>query len=122
MKTIQEIKDFIKGTVVHSVRTPGADYPFYFLGEESMGWAEYIDFSNFDPFFTLGFIENSHNIEVPDEVYEAHGGYGVDDDINSIFYSGKNLTEAFEAVKALDPAIVIDTSEDVTASFRDDEA
>lgn len=106
MKTLEQIKEFVKGTAINTVYTPQDDYPFFFLGEESVGWGEYIDFNTFDPFYLLGFTENVYRIEVSQAYYKEHG-YDVDGEITDIFHKSETLTEALDKVKALTPEIEI---------------
>ena len=117
MATLEEIKQFVSGTVVNALSTPLSDYPYYFLGEESLGWAEYIDFSAFDPFEMLGFTMVSYSVEVDGDWDED-----LEDAIDNTI-GDKSFSEALAAIKELSPKIKVsvyggpeDLSE-VTANF-----
>ena len=63
MKTLADIKNFTEGTVITEVYSDDFEYSFYFLAGESLGWAEYVDLSNFDIFEMLGFTQEIYRIE-----------------------------------------------------------
>lgn len=80
MKTLTDIKNFTEGTVVTQICSEDFDYPFYFLGEDRLGWAEYVDLSNFNIFKLLGFTEEIYSVEderdydsEAEELYEIVG-------------------------------------------------
>jgi hypothetical protein len=99
MATLEEIKQFVSGTVVNVLSTPVSDYPYYYLGEEPLGWAEYIDFSNFNPFELLGFTEVSYSVEVTGDWDED-----LEDAIDNTI-GDKPFSEALAAVKELSEKI-----------------
>lgn len=65
-RTLQEIEEFVSGNVVTELHVENNDYPYYYLGEASLGWAEYLDTNAFDPFELLGFTVKIIRIEVED--------------------------------------------------------
>lgn len=99
-KSLEEIKAFIAGTTVTVLHTPGSDYPYYYLNGEYVGWAEYIDFSNFDPFEMLGFTEVVATVDVDESYYDEHG-YDIDSNINYAVERAGTYAEAITAVEAL---------------------
>ena len=109
-KTLEEITEFVAGTVIRELYEPEGDYPYYFLGEQSIGWGEYIDFSNFNPFELLGFKQVRYDIEVPEEYYDEHG-YDIDSDISMEINRGDSFTDIINHIKALNPVITISEKE-----------
>lgn len=99
MATLEEIKDFISGTVINVLNTPLSEVPYYYLGEEFIGWAEYTDFSAFDPFEILGFTEVQHNVSVQGDWDED-----LEDAIDNTL-GDKQLTEALAALRELSPKV-----------------
>jgi len=63
MKTLADIKNFTEGIVITEIYSDDFEYSFYFLGDESLGWAEYVDLSSFEIFEMLGFTQEIYRIE-----------------------------------------------------------
>lgn len=100
MKTIKEIEDFVSGTVVTELIIEGNDYPYYYLNESCLGWAEYLDTNAFDPFELLGFTVKIVRIDV-DSDYEDVGGE-LDSAISSIINkNGESLTQTLTKLQEL---------------------
>lgn len=105
-KTLEEVQEFVAETVIRELHGTEDGYPHYFLGEEVLGWGEYIDFSNFNPFELLGFKRVRYDIQVSEDYYDEHG-YGIDSEISMEIYRGVTFTDVIARVKALNPAITI---------------
>lgn len=106
-KSLKDIKAFIEGTVVTVLQTPASEYPYYYLSGEYVGWAEYIDFSNFDPFEMLGFTEENAKVEVDEAYYDEHGYDEVDSAIEYAVQRAGTYEEAVAAVEAIGPFVKV---------------
>jgi len=93
MKTLVEIKEFNKNTTVTTVYVEGMDYPYFFINGESLGWGEYIDFSNFNPFKALGFTEVTLTLTPSTDAYD----YDIQDYLNE----GLNLSVFLERIEVI---------------------
>ena len=102
--TLQDMRAFTAEAVGHAVHLPDNEFPYYFFGEEYMGWGGGEAFENFDPFEVFGITVIHHVVEVEDEKLQeaaASTFYRV------VFFDKKPLFEAFKAVEAMDPTIRI---------------
>lgn len=108
-KTLEEIQEFVADTVIRELHGTEDGYPHFFLGEEVLGWGEYIDFSNFNPFELLGFKRIRYDIEVAEDYYDEHG-YSIDSQISMEIDRGDSFTDVMKLVKALSPAITVTES------------
>lgn len=95
-KTLKEIEGFVSGTVVTELYIENNDYPYYYVGESCLGWAEYIDTSNFDPFELLGFTVKLVRVETKD--YDEDLESAISDIINK---NGESLTTTLAEIEAL---------------------
>jgi hypothetical protein len=102
-KTLKEIEDFVSGTVVTELYVENNEYPYYYLGEACLGWAEYIDTSNFDPFELLGLTVKVIRVETAD--YDEE----LDSEIGKIINKNvESLTDTLAGIAALGPQVSID--------------
>lgn len=97
---MEEIEEFVSGTVITELYIENNDYPYYYVGESCLGWAEYIDTSNFDPFELLGFTVKTVRIEVASDFNDedAEFDFALSNIINK---SGESLTTALAKIEAL---------------------
>jgi hypothetical protein len=109
MKTLQELTKFNEGIVVHVVHLMESDYPYCFIGEEYVGWMEYIDHSNFDPFEILGFTVMNHRIDYDDDIESDKDVPEAWELESEVLKDGVTFTEACKAFKAMHPAITIES-------------
>lgn len=100
---MNEIEDFVSGTVVTEIYVENNDYPYYYLGESYLGWAEYIDTSNFDPFELLGLTVKVIRVETTN--YDEE----LESEISDIFNKkGANLTDALTEIAAFGSKVSIE--------------
>ena len=90
MKTLKEIEEFNSTNTVTAITIGYEDYPHFFVNNEYIGWAEYIDFSNFNPFELLGFTETYINISI-DSDYEERDK--AQEEIDECFGKGDTIEE-----------------------------
>jgi hypothetical protein len=102
-RTLKEIEDFVSGTVVTELYVEENDYPHYYLGESFLGWAEYIDTSNFDPFELLGLTVKVIRVETED--YDEDLSSEISDIISK---EGTGLTETLDEIAALGSQVSIE--------------
>lgn len=102
-KTLNDIKGFNKDTEIRKVFVNNDGYPYVFLGDEFLGWAEYSDFSAFDPFELLGFTVVCYNVDT--DAYVRNGGYEwlVDD----VLAEERDFIDTLNAVDALSPLLTV---------------
>lgn len=98
-KTLGDIKNLTKDTKIRKVFVNDDGYPYVFIGDEFLGWAEYSDFSSFDPFELLGFTVTCYNVDT--DAYVRNGGYEwkVDD----VLSEGHGFIDTLNAVDDLSP-------------------
>lgn len=101
-KTLEEIEEFVSGTVVTELYIENNDYPYYYVGESCLGWAEYIDTSNFDPFELLGLTVKLIRIETDD--YDESLNSDISDIINK---NSASLTTTLAEIEALGSQVSI---------------
>ena len=98
-RTLAEIQEFVSGTVTTELYVAENEYPYVYVGEALMGWAEYLDTSNFDALAALGMTSKAIRVDAP---------YDCPDDFNGIINEhGDSLTETLAALEALGPHISI---------------
>jgi hypothetical protein len=102
MKTLKEIEDFVSGNVVTELHVENNDYPYYYLGESYLGWAEYLDTSAFDPFELLGFTVKICRVEL--DRYDEDLDYAISNIINK---NDDGLTQTLAEIAALGPKVSI---------------
>lgn len=95
-RTLKEIEDFVSGTVVTEIYVEDNDYPYYYLGESFLGWAEYLDTNAFDPFELLGLTVKVIRVETSD--YDEELNSAITDIINK---NGDSLTRTLEQIASL---------------------
>jgi len=110
-KTLQEIKEFVAGTTVNVLHMPDGDYPYYYFGEEYMAWAEYIDFSAFNPFEELGFEIVYYTVEASDEFYGKENYYVGETRLDNEVVWDKGFTQTIKNLEALSPHVTVTKSE-----------
>jgi hypothetical protein len=102
-KILSEIKDFNKDTKIRKIFVNDDGYPYVFLGDTFLGWAEYSDFSAFNPFEILGFTVVCYNVDT--DAYVRSGGYEwlVDD----VLAEGRDFIDTLNAVDDLSPLLKV---------------
>lgn len=93
MKTLKEIEEYNSGSIITVVMSEHESYPTYFVNDEYLGWAEYLDTSNFNPFERLGFTETYVRIDVNSN-YENREEAEME--ITDAVSSGKQLTQVIK--------------------------
>ena len=73
LSALEQVKNLTRGMTVNVIHTGEDGMPYYFLEEQPIGAAPYVDFDYFDPFKILGFTTVHHFIEPTDEQTETHG-------------------------------------------------
>jgi hypothetical protein len=101
-KTTAEIEEFVSGTVITELHIENNDYPYYYVGESCLGWAEYIDTSNFDPFELLGFTVKLVRVETDD--YDEDLDSTISDIINK---NNESLTTTLAKIQELGSQVSI---------------
>ena len=102
-KTLKEIEDFVSGTVVTKLFVENNEYPYYYLGESYLGWAEYLDTSAFNPFELLGLTVKLCCVETAN--YDEDLDYEISKIINN---NDEGLTQTLAEIAALGPQVSID--------------
>lgn len=102
VRTLEEIEEFVSGTVVTELYVENNEYPYYYLGETLMGWAEYVDTSNFDPFDRLGLTVKITRVETAD--YDEELDSAISSIINK---NGESLTTTLAEIKALGSQVTV---------------
>jgi hypothetical protein len=106
MKTLAEIKNLVGDTVITEVYSDSLEYPYFFLGDECLGWAEYVDLSNFDIFELLGFKQETYRLE--DESEDEDEDEGETEELSSFVQSNSSsLKGLLEALADKRPAVVV---------------
>lgn len=100
-RTLKEIEDFVSGTVVTEIYVEDNDYPYYYLGESFLGWAEYLDTNAFDPFEMLGLTVKVIRVETAN--YDEQLVSDITDIINT---AGETLTGALAKIASLSQASI----------------
>lgn len=94
---LEQVKDLTVSMTVNVIHTGEDGMPYYFLEEQPIGCAPYLDFDYFDPFKILGFTTVHHFIEPTDEQMEDHG------DLSSRFAAAIDKSTSFkEALLQID--------------------
>lgn len=110
-KTVQEIQDFVAGTTVNVLEMPDGDYPYYYLGEEYLAWAEYIDFSAFNPFEELGFEIAYYTVKASKEFYGNESYYVGATRLDNEVAVDKGFSQTLKDLEALNPHVTVTKSE-----------
>lgn len=103
VRTLKEIEEFVSGTVVTKLYVENNDYPYYYLGESCLGWAEYLDTSNFDPFDLLGLTVKIVRVETAD--YDEELDSAISSIINK---NGASLATTLADIKALGSQVTVE--------------
>ena len=106
MKTLAEIKSLVEGTVITEVYSDSLEYPYFFLGDECLGWAEYVDLSNFDIFELLGFKQETYRLEDGSED-EDDDESETEDLFSFLQNNSSSLKGLLEALAEKRPAVVV---------------
>lgn len=102
--TLQDMRAFTAEAIGHAVHLPENEFPYYFFGEEYMGWGGGEAFENFNPFEVFGITVIHHFVEVDDEELEKAVASAFH---RAVFFDKKPLFEAFKIVEAINPTIRI---------------
>ena len=111
MKTLAEIKSLVEGTVITEVYSDSLEYPYFFLGDECLGWAEYVDLSNFDIFELLGFKQETYRLEDGSENDDDDDDDDDESETEDLFSfiqnNSSSLKGLLEALAEKRPAVVV---------------
>lgn len=97
-KTLDEIKAFVNETVIRELYLGDDGYPWIFLGEELLAWAEYADFSEFDAFEILGFRRIRYNVEFGKQFFKEGS---QEWEVSDIISTELSFTETLKAIQDL---------------------
>lgn len=102
--TLQDMRSFTAEAIAHAVHLPENEFPYYFFGEEYMGWGGGEAFENFNPFEVFGITVIHHVVEVDDEELQKTVASTFH---RTVFFEKVPLFEAFKAIQAISPTIHI---------------